>query len=105
MKEIEKDEEIDLNFESSEYNFTINSALIPYEYIGTTRLANISANDRVLLSKISYSIEDGIKGFVEIDSLNGNLIADEKLFQDSYEQIRFSVFAHYKNQLKVKNFF
>lgn len=96
---VPKKEEFKLNFDNSEYNFTLFGAIKLNEYIGTTRLMNIS--DENLLRQISYSLEDGINGFVEIDPINGHLSVGEKLLQDSYEQIRFSVFANRNQQLEV----
>lgn len=54
--------------------------------------------------EIEYTIEEGIRGFVKIDTHDGTLKLDSKLIDDSYEQIRFAAQAKRDGKTLVCSF-
>lgn len=105
-----------LQFETNYYNFLLKGKLDVGDYIGMVQviLTNNSQdsdtsfvdsesakthrqfNNKQSIENIEYVLEEGIIDYVEIDSLTGKLSVDEKLTQNRYEEIRFSVSAKNK---------
>ncbi|CAD5228721.1 unnamed protein product [Bursaphelenchus xylophilus] len=75
-----------LEFGAEVYNFNLTGKLDIGEYIGTIRLAEEKED-------VDYELEDGIRGFVNLDSRYGTLRVGQKLLEDEYEQIRFAAMA------------
>jgi hypothetical protein len=62
-------------------------------------------NDEDFIGKdVEYTVEEGIKGFVNIDPEYGTLKLDSKLIEDSYEQIRFAAQARKNGRILVSLF-
>ncbi|KAI6211786.1 hypothetical protein M3Y96_00471300 [Aphelenchoides besseyi] len=98
--------ESDEAFERSHFNFTLTGPIDHGQYIGTIRLRQDDKirEDEEEQPPVEYAVENGIKGFVRIDPTYGIIRVDEKLIEDSYEQIRFAAQAYRKGQLVQNKF-
>ncbi|KAI6175361.1 DE-cadherin [Aphelenchoides bicaudatus] len=88
-------------FEQQNYNFSIDGHLEYGQYIGAIRLMQIEEDEDAdeFKAGLEYTIEEGIKGFVKVDAEDGVLHVDNKLIEDSYEQIRFAAQARRGGQI------
>ncbi|CAD5221231.1 unnamed protein product [Bursaphelenchus okinawaensis] len=75
-----------IEFGQENYTFNLTGRLDVGEYIGTIRLTEEK-------EQIDYELEDGIRGFVNLDSRYGTLRVGQKMIEDEYEQVRFAAMA------------
>uniref|UniRef100_A0A915E5X9 Cadherin domain-containing protein n=1 Tax=Ditylenchus dipsaci TaxID=166011 RepID=A0A915E5X9_9BILA len=86
-----------IKFGAESYNFSLKGKLDEGQYIGQV---HIDVNHPVVENQqLEYAVEEGIAGFVEIDSYTGSLSVGRELTKDSYEEIRFSAAVQSRGQV------